>query len=114
MRPSRAQRATQCDGSAAGRRRRGDRTTAHARGAVIGDAMASLMEFCGWNVTREYYVNDAGGQVDVLARSAYLRYCEALGQDIGDIPSGLYPGDYLKDVGKALAKRGGCALSRPT
>ena len=77
---------------------------AHARGAVIGDALAGLMEFCGWDVTREYYINDAGGQVDVLARSAYLRYCEALGQDIGKIPSGLYPGEYLKDVGKALAK----------
>ena len=87
---------------------------AHARGAVIGDALASLMEFCGWNVTREYYVNDAGGQVDVLARSAYLRYCEALGEDIGDIPSGLYPGDYLKDVGKALAKEVGARyLDRP-
>ena len=76
---------------------------AHARGAVFGDALASLMQFCGWSVTREYYINDAGGQVDVLARSAYLRYCEALGQDIGDIPAGLYPGDYLKDVGKAFA-----------
>ena len=77
---------------------------AHARGAVIGDALAGLMEFCGWSVTREYYINDAGGQIDALARSAYLRYCEALGQDIGDIPSGLYPGDYLKDLGQALAK----------
>ena len=87
---------------------------AHARGAVIGDALAGLMEFCGWDVTREYYINDAGGQVDVLARSAYLRYCEALGQDIGDIPSGLYPGDYLKDVGKALAKEVGARyLDRP-
>ena len=75
---------------------------AHARGAVIGDALAGLMEFCGWDVTREYYINDAGGQVDVLARSTYLRYCEALGRDIGDIPSGLYPGVYLKDVGEAL------------
>ena len=65
---------------------------AHARGAVIGDALAGLMEFCGWNVTREYYINDAGGQVDVLARSTYLRYCEALGRDIGAIPAGLYPG----------------------
>ena len=72
---------------------------AHARGAVIGDALAGLMEFCGWNVTREYYINDAGGQVDVLARSTYLRYCEALGRDIGAIPAGLYPGLYLKDVG---------------
>ena len=80
---------------------------AHARGAVIGDALAGLMEFCGWNVTREYYVNDAGGQVDVLARSTYLRYCEALGRDIGAIPAGLYPGLYLKDVGQALAARDG-------
>ena len=76
---------------------------AHARGAVIGDALAGLMAFCGWNVTREYYINDAGGQVDVLARSTYLRYCEALGRDIGAIPAGLYPGLYLKDVGQALA-----------
>ena len=78
---------------------------AHARGAVIGDALAGLMEFCGWDVTREYYINDAGGQVDVLARSTYLRYCEALGRDIGRIPEGLYPGDYLKDVGAALARQ---------
>ncbi|MEC7485693.1 MAG: arginine--tRNA ligase [Pseudomonadota bacterium] len=76
---------------------------AHARGAVLGDALASLLGFCGWKVTREYYINDAGAQVDVLARSAYLRYCEALGREIGDIPSGLYPGSYLVDVGKALA-----------
>jgi len=80
---------------------------AHARGAVIGDSLAGLMEFCGWNVTREYYINDAGGQVDVLARSTYLRYCEALGRDIGEIPAGLYPGLYLKDVGEALAARDG-------
>ena len=80
---------------------------AHARGAVIGDALAGLMEFCGWNVTREYYINDAGGQVDILARSTYLRYCEVLGHDIGDIPAGLYPGDYLKEVGKALVARDG-------
>jgi arginyl-tRNA synthetase len=80
---------------------------AHARGAVIGDALAGLMEFCGWNVTREYYINDAGGQVDVLARSTYLRYCEALGRDIGEIPAGLYPGEYLKDVGAALAADAG-------
>ncbi|MEC7495054.1 MAG: arginine--tRNA ligase [Pseudomonadota bacterium] len=76
---------------------------AHARGAVLGDALASLLGFCGWKVTREYYINDAGAQVNVLARSAYLRYCEALGREIGDIPSGLYPGSYLVDVGKALA-----------
>ncbi|MGC6497030.1 MAG: arginine--tRNA ligase [Candidatus Puniceispirillaceae bacterium] len=80
---------------------------AHARGAVLGDAMASMLEFCGWNVIREYYVNDAGGQVDVLARSAYLRYREALGEDIGEIPSGLYPGAYLVDVGTALVNKVG-------
>jgi arginyl-tRNA synthetase len=80
---------------------------AHARGAVIGDALSGLMEFCGWKVTREYYINDAGGQVDVLARSTYLRYCEALGRDIGDIPAGLYPGTYLKGVGEALVARDG-------
>ena len=65
--------------------------------------MAGLLGFCGWKVTREYYINDAGAQVDVLARSAYLRYCEALGREIGDIPPGLYPGSYLVDVGQALA-----------
>ena len=80
---------------------------AHARGAVLGDAMASMLEFCGWNVIREYYVNDAGGQVDVLARSAYLRYREALGEEIGEIPSGFYPGAYLVDVGTALAEKVG-------
>lgn len=76
----------------------------HCRGAVVGDALATLLEAIGHKVTREYYVNDAGGQVDVLARSAHLRYREALGEDIGDIPEGLYPGDYLKPVGAALAK----------
>jgi arginyl-tRNA synthetase len=75
----------------------------HCRGAVVGDALASLLEYAGHAVTREYYVNDAGGQVDVLARSAHLRYKEALGHDIGEIPEGLYPGDYLKPVGQALA-----------
>ena len=83
---------------------------AHARGAVLGDAMAGLLDFCGWDVTREYYVNDAGAQVDVLARSAYLRYCEALGRDIGEIPSGLYPGDYLVEVGSQLATAHGEAF----
>ena len=83
---------------------------AHARGAVLGDAMAGLLDFCGWTVTREYYVNDAGAQVDVLARSAYLRYCEALGRDIGEIPSGLYPGDYLVEVGARLAEAHGEAF----
>jgi arginyl-tRNA synthetase len=80
---------------------------AHARGAVIGDALASLLAKAGHRVTREYYINDAGAQVDVLARSTYLRYREALGDDIGTIPEGLYPGDYLKDAGAALADRDG-------
>jgi arginyl-tRNA synthetase len=80
---------------------------AHARGAVIGDALASLLAKAGHKVTREYYINDAGAQVDVLARSTYLRYREALGEDIGVIPEGLYPGDYLKDTGAALARRDG-------
>ncbi len=75
----------------------------HCRGAVVGDALASLLEFAGHKVIREYYVNDAGGQVDVLARSAHLRYREALGETIGDIPEGLYPGDYLVPVGQYLA-----------
>jgi arginyl-tRNA synthetase len=75
----------------------------HGRGAVFGDALASLLAFTGFKVTREYYVNDAGAQVDLLARSAYLRYREALGENIGAIPDGLYPGDYLKPVGAALA-----------
>ncbi len=76
----------------------------HCRGAVVGDALAALMEFSGHTVIREYYVNDAGGQVDVLARSAHLRYREALGDTIGTIPDGLYPGDYLIPVGQALAE----------
>jgi arginyl-tRNA synthetase len=75
----------------------------HCRGAVVGDALAALLEYAGHRVVREYYVNDAGGQVDVLARSAHLRYREALGETIGDIPEGLYPGDYLVPVGQALA-----------
>lgn len=74
----------------------------HCRGAVVGDALASLLEYVGHKVIREYYVNDAGGQVDVLARSAHLRYREALGETI-EIPEGLYPGDYLKPVGQQLA-----------
>ena len=77
----------------------------HCRGAVFGDALASLLAFTGYAVTREYYVNDAGAQVDQLARSAYLRYREALGEEIGEIPEGLYPGDYLKPVGQALSLR---------
>jgi arginyl-tRNA synthetase len=75
----------------------------HCRGAVFGDALASLLQFAGFDVTREYYINDAGAQVDVLARSAFLRYREALGESIGEIPEGLYPGDYLRPVGQALS-----------
>ena len=82
----------------------------HCRGAVFGDALAALLESQGADITREYYINDAGGQIDVLAKSAYLRYREALGQDIGEIPEGLYPGDYLKPVGKALAEAHGDKL----
>jgi arginyl-tRNA synthetase len=82
----------------------------HGRGAVFGDALASLLDFTGCRVTREYYVNDAGAQVDVLARSAFLRYREALGENIGPIPDGLYPGDYLKPVGEALAREFGPSL----
>jgi arginyl-tRNA synthetase len=84
----------------------------HTRGAVFGDSLANLLEFAGYKPTREYYINDGGGQVDVLARSAYLRYREALGEDIGTIPEGLYPGDYLKPAGEALAKEYGKRLLR--
>jgi arginyl-tRNA synthetase len=84
----------------------------HCRGAVFGDALANLLAFAGYAVTREYYINDAGAQVDVLARSAFLRYREALGEDIGAIPEGLYPGDYLKPVGEALAAEHGRALNQ--
>jgi arginyl-tRNA synthetase len=79
----------------------------HCRGAVVGDALAGLLEYAGFEVTREYYVNDAGAQVDVLARSAWLRYREALGEAVGPIPEGLYPGDYLIPVGQALAAEHG-------
>ncbi|MBM3543839.1 MAG: arginine--tRNA ligase [Alphaproteobacteria bacterium] len=82
----------------------------HCRGAVFGDALANLLAFVGYAVTREYYVNDAGAQVDALARSVFLRYREALGEDIGEIPEGLYPGDYLKPVGETLAANHGRAL----
>ncbi len=82
----------------------------HCRGAVFGDALCSLLQFAGYDVTREYYINDAGAQVDVLARSAHLRYREALGEDIGAIPEGLYPGDYLVPVGQALAAEYGDKL----
>jgi arginyl-tRNA synthetase len=82
----------------------------HCRGAVFGDALANLLATTGFTVTREFYINDAGAQVDVLARSALMRYREALGETIGEIPAGLYPGDYLKPVGEALAKEHGRAL----
>jgi arginyl-tRNA synthetase len=82
----------------------------HCRGAVVGDALANLLSFAGYEVTREYYTNDAGGQIEVLARSAFLRYREALGEDIGEIPEGLYPGEYLVPLGKALAEKHGNAL----
>ena len=83
---------------------------AHARGAVIGDALAKLMAKAGFDVTTEYYINDAGAQVEALARSAHLRYREALGEDIGEIPEGLYPGDYMIPVGVALAAEHGDAF----
>lgn len=82
----------------------------HARGAVVGDALARLLSKAGHDVAKEYYVNDAGAQVDVLARSVFLRYREALGEDIGEVPAGLYPGDYLVPVGKALADTHGPSL----
>ena len=75
----------------------------HARGAVVGDALCSLLQKAGYEVRREYYVNDAGAQVDALARSVYLRYCEALGEDIGEFPENLYPGDYIVTLGSDLA-----------
>ena len=76
----------------------------HCRGAVVGDALANLLGYAGYAVTKEYYINDAGVQIDVLARSVMLRYREALGEKIGVIPEGLYPGDYLVPVGQALAR----------
>lgn len=82
----------------------------HCRGAVFGDALANLLQTAGFDVSREYYINDAGGQIEVLARSAFLRYREALGDDIGEIPAGLYPGSYLIPVGKALADEYGRSL----
>ena len=80
---------------------------AHARGAVVGDALANLLAKVGYAVTKEYYINDAGAQVDKLGQSTYLRYKEALGEKIGAIPEGLYPGEYLKEVGAWVARRDG-------
>ncbi len=86
----------------------------HCRGAVVGDTLANLMGFAGYDVTKEYIINDAGGQIDVLGRSVILRYREALGDEIGEIPPGLYPGDYLVPLGQALAKEfGGSLLQMP-
>lgn len=86
----------------------------HCRGAVVGDALAALLEYAGHEVIREYYVNDAGAQVDVLGRSVHMRYREALGEDIGAIPEGLYPGDYLKPVaGKLAAEYGDRFVDAP-
>ena len=86
----------------------------HGRGAVVGDALAALLAKAGFAVHREYYINDAGAQVDILARSLYLRYREALGEEIGAIPEGLYPGEYLIETGRALAERDGRKwLGRP-
>jgi arginyl-tRNA synthetase len=82
----------------------------HCRGAIFGDALANLLKASGATVTREYYINDAGAQIETLARSVYLRYREALGEDIGEIPPGLYPGDYLKPVGEALRDEHGRKL----
>src|SRR5262249_57908582 len=82
----------------------------HCRGAVFGDALANLLAGTGYAVTREFYINDAGAQIETLARSAYLRYREALGESIGEIPDGLYPGDYLVPVGQALARQYGSGL----
>jgi len=85
----------------------------HTRGAVFGDALASLLAYAGYDVTREYYINDGGAQVDVLARSVYLRYLEALGRDVA-FEDGTYPGDYLIEVGKALKEKVGDAyLDKP-
>ncbi|WOC17221.1 arginine--tRNA ligase [Pseudochrobactrum sp. MP213Fo] len=82
----------------------------HCRGAVVGDVLANLLSFAGYDVTKEYYINDAGAQIDVVAKSVMLRYREALGEEIGEIPAGLYPGDYLVPLGQALAKEFGASL----
>ena len=85
--------------------RPGPLTIAHARGAVLGDAAAELLQRFGWRVEREYYVNDAGGQIETLAETVLLRMREAKGEEVGEVPEGWYPGSYLKLVGAALAAR---------
>ncbi|NTE86224.1 arginine--tRNA ligase [Agrobacterium rubi] len=82
----------------------------HCRGAVVGDTLANLLSFAGYDVVKEYYINDAGSQIDVLARSVFLRYREALGEEVGAIPPGLYPGDYLVPLGQSLADEFGIKL----
>lgn len=83
----------------------------HSRCAIYGDALAKLMAKCGYNVTKEYYINDAGAQIEILAKSVYLRYLEACGEEIGDIPEGLYPGDYLISVGRDIYKKYGVGFN---
>jgi len=85
---------------------------AHARGAILGDVLANLMQFSGYNVTREYYINDAGSQITTLSQSAFIRYREALGEELEAIPAGLYPGDYLIEVGQHLADNYGDSLKQ--
>src|SRR5690606_22757344 len=82
----------------------------HCRGAVVGDVLANVIAYAGGKGTKEYLINDAGAQIDVLARSVWLRYLEALGEKIDEIPAGLYPGDYLVPVGEALAREFGAGL----
>ncbi|WP_438992932.1 arginine--tRNA ligase domain-containing protein, partial [Pseudemcibacter sp.] len=82
----------------------------HCRGAVFGDALATLLDYVGFDVAKEYYINDAGGQINTLAQSAYHRYLEALGEDVGEVPEGLYPGKYLIPVGNALVEKYGDSL----
>ena len=79
------------------------------RGAIVGDSLCNLLAKTGFNITREFYINDAGGQVDILTKSAYLRYREACGEDIGDIPEGYYPGDYLKETAVSFKEQFGDA-----
>ena len=92
----------------------GPLTMGHARGAVIGDALATLFSRFGWQVVREYYTNDAGGQIEILARTVELRMKEAQGTDIGEIPAGLYPGEYLKPIGERLAAQAESAGAAPS